>query len=179
LTGWVTDLEPHKKTSVPILYIFAGLPGSGKSTLAQALARRLAAVYVRIDTIEQQLKDSGHAKVTTEGYEVAYQIAADNLKLGLNVVADSCNTVIVTRRAWRKVAMDCGAQPVDIEIVCSDKAEHRRRIETRASIMPRLTWQEVENREYHPWSGDRMVVDTAGRSESESFDDLCRTLSLR
>ena len=176
MTGWVTDLEPHKKTSVPILYIFAGLPGSGKSTLAQALARRLAAVYVRIDTIEQQLKDSGLAQVTTEGYEVAYQIAADNLKLGLNVVADSCNPILVTRKAWRKLAMDCSAQPVDIEIVCSDKTEHRKRLETRA---PLPTWQEVEAREYHPWSIDRIIIETAGRSETESLDDLCRALSLR
>jgi len=39
------------------LIIFAGLPGSGKSTLAAKLASRLAAAYLRIDTIEQGLRD--------------------------------------------------------------------------------------------------------------------------
>ena len=40
------------------LYIFAGLPGTGKSELSQNLARERRAVYLRIDTIEQALRDS-------------------------------------------------------------------------------------------------------------------------
>ena len=39
------------------LYLFASLPGSGKSTLAQRLAQHVGAAYVRIDTIEQALRD--------------------------------------------------------------------------------------------------------------------------
>ena len=39
-----------------MLIIFSGLPGSGKSTIARALARRLGAVYLRIDTIEQAIR---------------------------------------------------------------------------------------------------------------------------
>lgn len=42
-----------------MLYIFSGLPGTGKSTLAQYLAKTLGAVYLRIDTIEQAMKDEG------------------------------------------------------------------------------------------------------------------------
>lgn len=165
---------------MPTLYIFAGLPGSGKSTLARELAKRMAAAYVRIDTIEQKLKDLRAGEITTEGYEVGYRIAAENLRLGLNVVADSCNSVVITRKAWEKVASDSGARPVNIEIVCSDKAEHRRRIETRASNIQGLkptTWEEVECREYHSWSGDRIVIETAGKSESQSLDDLYRALA--
>ena len=48
-------VEPIAKT--PVLFIFAGLPGSGKSTLAGVLAREIRAVYIRIDTIEQALRD--------------------------------------------------------------------------------------------------------------------------
>jgi len=43
------------KNSKSILYIFSGLPGTGKSTLAKIIARKLNAVYIRIDTIEQGL----------------------------------------------------------------------------------------------------------------------------
>ena len=39
-----------------MLIIFGGLPGSGKSTIARALALRLGAVYLRIDTIEQAIR---------------------------------------------------------------------------------------------------------------------------
>lgn len=41
-----------------MLIIFSGLPGSGKSTIARALAQRLGAVYLRIDTIEQAIRDA-------------------------------------------------------------------------------------------------------------------------
>ncbi len=48
---------PDAEVKKPVLFIFSGLPGSGKSTLARAVARHFAAAYVRIDTIEQALRD--------------------------------------------------------------------------------------------------------------------------
>ncbi|MGO6670405.1 AAA family ATPase, partial [Rhizobium ruizarguesonis] len=44
-----------------MLIIFGGLPGSGKTTIARALAERLNAVHVRVDTIEQAIRASGIA----------------------------------------------------------------------------------------------------------------------
>lgn len=41
-----------------MLIILGGLPGSGKTTLAKALAKKLKAVHVRIDSIEQSIKNS-------------------------------------------------------------------------------------------------------------------------
>jgi hypothetical protein len=72
---------------------FCGLPGSGKSTLARAVARRYNAVYLRIDTVEQALRDLCSVDVQGEGYRLAYRIASDNLRLGHSVVADSCNPI--------------------------------------------------------------------------------------
>jgi predicted kinase len=164
---------------MPMLYIFSGLPASGKSTLAQMLAERMAAVYLRVDTIEQTLKDVRAAEVTSEGYGVAYRIATDNLRLGSSVVADSCNAILITRREWERTAAVSNARAVNIETVCSDKAEHRRRVETRASTVPGLkppTWKEVEAREYHTWSRDHIVIETSGKSERESFEELCRAV---
>lgn len=148
--------------------------------LAQVVARQFDAVYLRIDTIEQGLRDLCAVDVQGEGYRLAYRIASDNLRLGQSVVADSCNPIELTRREWEQVARDSNAAYINIEVQCSDASEHRRRVETRAAEVSGLqlpTWQDVANREYHDWTTDRIVVDTAGRSEAECADDLLSKLS--
>ncbi len=152
----------------PLLITLAGLPGSGKSTLAQALADRMRAVWVRIDTIEQAIRDSGvlAGAVGPAGYIVGYGIAETNLRLGHVVIADSVNPISITRNAWCDVAARAGARCVELEVVCSDPVEHRRRVETRVVNVPGLvppTWAEVMAHEREAWTRTPLVVDTAGR----------------
>ena len=157
------------------LFIFSGLPGTGKTTLSKQVAQAISAAHLRIDTLEQGLRDLYGIKVEGEGYRMAYRIAADNLRLGMDVIADSCNPIELTRREWEQVAEDNGAMFVNIEIICSDKSEHRRRVESRMADISGLklpTWDDVVNREYHNWTKDRIVIDTAGRSESECLETL-------
>ena len=115
-------MQTHK----PTLYIFAGLPGSGKTTLSQSLCQSIFAVYLRIDTIEQALRDLYSINVQSEGYQLAYRLAADNLGLGKDVIADSCNPIEFTRQDWQTVALQSGANFINIEVVCSDSKEHQR-----------------------------------------------------
>ena len=160
---------------------FSGLPGSGKTTLSQKLAQHSNAVHLRIDTIEQALRDLCNINVEGEGYELAYRIAADNLRLGLDVIADSCNTIELTRREWENVATSNGAGFVNIEVQCSDTEEHRRRIESRATTIDGLklpNWQAVIDREYDDWSVDRIIIDTANQSISDCLNTLANKLSL-
>jgi predicted kinase len=58
---------------MPTLIAFAGLPGTGKTTIARELARRIGAVYLRIDTIEQALRASRSfaGEIEDAGYRAA------------------------------------------------------------------------------------------------------------
>lgn len=159
-----------------MLVIFSGFPGTGKNTLAQRLAADLGTVWLRIDTIERAIVDSdGALLVGDEGYRVAYAVAEDSLRLGRTVIADSVNPVEITRRAWRKVAERVSVEAVEIEVVCSDEAEHRRRVETRVSLIP-VTWLQVVDREFDPWNGDHIRIDTAGQEIEQSFAALQQAL---
>lgn len=165
-----------------MLYIFSGLPGSGKTTLSRRLARHLGAAYLRIDTIEQGLRDLCSCNVTGEGYRLAYRIAADNLRVGTSVVADSCNPIELTRREWQDVAQKAGVGYINVEIRCSDPDEHRRRVDTRMSDVAGLkapTWEEVEKRTYDAWTGDRIVIDTTAKSVEECVEELLAELPRR
>lgn len=164
-----------------MLYIFGGLPGAGKSTLSQALARQLHAAHLRVDTIEHALRDTGTPVTGPEGYVIAYRVAEDNLRLGLSVVADTVNPLQVTRQAWRAVATQLAVPFAEIEVICSDRTEHRARIETRdvgIAGFPLPTWEDVVAREYEPWETDRIVIDTAGQTPAESLAALQQALAV-
>jgi predicted kinase len=60
-------------------------PATGKTIIARELTRRLAASYLRIDTIEQRLREAGLA-VGASGYVVANALAAENLLIGRTVM---------------------------------------------------------------------------------------------
>lgn len=153
-----------------MLVVLSGLPGVGKTAIARQLAVALDAVHVRIDSIEQALRDAGSV-VEGEGYAVGYAVAEDNLRVGRIVVADCVNPWLLTRNEWRAVADRAGVRAIDVEVVCTDVDEHKRRVEARAADIPGHqlpTWAEVMQRDYQPWNSDRFVIDTARLDVTES-----------
>ena len=166
--------------------IFGGLPGVGKSTIAKLLSKKVKAVYLRIDSIEQSIKEAAKINegnkgvVIAEGYMAACAVAKDNLEIGLTVIADSVNPIEITRNDYRKVATELNISYLEIEVICSDMEEHKTRIETRFSSINGLKlpiWQDVLERDYQPWSTKSITIDTALISETEAVDKVIQELA--
>ncbi|MCL6653248.1 kinase [Agrobacterium rubi] len=165
-----------------MLIIFGGLSGSGKSTVAQALARRIRALYLRVDTVEQAIRTSAPLAeglgVGPSGYVTVYRLATDNLRLGHTVIADSVNPLPTTRNAFRDVAAESGTKFIEVEIVCSDAAVHRHRAETRPPSVDGLSppsWAAIQNRHYEAWIPD-LRIDTSLLSVEQSVVEIVRKL---
>jgi predicted kinase len=171
------ELSDAFSTSNSLLIVFGGLPGTGKTSIARQLAMRMAAVYLRIDTIEQALRASPGVSqpVNEEGYRAAYRLAEENLRLGRNVISDSVNPIQASRDAWVDIGYRTNSRVIEVEVVCTDIETHRRRVETREPDIPGLklsTWEKILARAYEPWSRNRIVIDTARKTILECVAEL-------
>jgi predicted kinase len=155
-------------TRADALVVLAGLPGTGKSTIARLLARRLGAVYLRTDAIAGPMLTNGLTRDPASAGRVAYNIARDvaieNLRIGRSVVVDGVHATHARRALWRRVGDEVSVTVVGLEITVPDAAEHRRRLDRRRaqdSLSP--TWEQVAEMEYDAWSepvdGRRLLVD--------------------
>jgi predicted kinase len=156
----------------PVLVVVGGLPATGKSTIARILAEQTNTPYLRVDRIEQSIVawSALSHPLGPVGYAVAYELAQEQLQLHLDVIVECVNPIALTRDSWSKIAAENGAAILEVEVVCSDESEHRRRVETRTSDVEGLTkptWAAVMEREYEPWRRKHLVVDSA-RMSAES-----------
>lgn len=165
-----------------MLVVIGGLPATGKSTIATALAGRTATPYLRVDRIEQAIvawSPLSHP-LGPVGYGVAYELAQEQLQLGMDVIVECVNPLAATRDGWLDMAATAGAVPIEVEVICSDEAEHRRRVETRTSDVDGLTkptWSAVLKREYEPWNRERLVIDTATTSPETAVDMIAAQMA--
>jgi len=152
----------------------------GKTSVARALCLATSAVHIRIDSIEQAIRESGVTVVSLDdaGYRAGYAVAEDNLRLGRVVIADSVNPIPVTRTAWLDVAKRGGTRGIEVEIRCSDLVEHRQRIEARVRKGNGPTWQQVVDRDYRPWPSAAHSFDTATLTVDQVVARLRAALDL-
>jgi predicted kinase len=150
------------------LILMGGLPGAGKSTVAGGLAAELDVTVLSADTVQAALHRAGIAESAAgvASYVVLEALAEKQLEHGRSVLVDAVNPVEAARSMWRALAERRGAALRIIEIVCSDVALHRSRVEARVRNIPgldELTWARVERRmaNYDAWTGERLVLDSA------------------
>lgn len=162
---------------LPVLVVVGGLPATGKSTIADHLARLVGAPYLRVDRIERAIVaySSLEHPIGAAGYAVAYALASEQLRLGLDVIVECVNPIAVTRDAWVATAGETDAAVLEVEVICSDPAEHRRRVLTRLTDVDGLvkpTWEDVLRREYDPWSRPHLVIDSAGTAPDQAAEQI-------
>ncbi len=157
------------------LYIFSGLPGIGKTSIAKEFAIRTRAVFIRIDTIEQALRNVCNIDVQGEGYRLSYQIVADNLALGSEIVFDCVNPWELTRNEIESIAILQNSKYFNIEIICSNIEEHKKRVEKRQADIAGFklpTWNEIQNKDYHKWTKPVIKIDSFNKTIDQCVDEI-------
>ena len=140
--------------------MLSGLPGVGKSSAARAFSSGGRAVHLRVDTIEAAVMASLLRPASAEdaGYRVAAAQAEEMLAGGHVVVADAANAGPEGRAIW-------GPATLVVEVVCSDRAAHRTRVERRRAETPFGTWvpdwPAVVARRWVPWDRPVLRLDAA------------------
>ena len=150
-----------------MLVVVAGLPGTGKTTLGRAVADLLEATFLRIDSIEAAVARCGLSiSDSPVGYAVGSTVGADQLRAGRTVVVDAVSPITEARNGWVALAAATGSVLRLVEVTCSDRGEHRRRVERRTlDGQPAPTWQQVLDRRYDAWTDPHLVVDNVGDPE--------------
>ena len=124
---------------------------------------------LRVDRIEQAIVawSALSHPLGPVGYAVAHALAREQLELGLDVIVECVNPTALTRDAWVGTAEAASAALVEVEVICSNEDEHRRRADGRSSDVEGLVkpaWTAILDREYEPWLRRPLVVDSATTS---------------
>ncbi len=78
--------------------------------------------------------------------------------------------------------LDHPVGPAGYAVAHTDPEEHRRRVSARASDVPGLvkpSWTQVMEREYEPWTRDRVLIDSARRSVGDAVAQLVDEITAR
>jgi predicted kinase len=168
------------------LIVVSGLPGVGKSATAALVAKRLRAVHLSIDPVEEALLGAGLEPGWATGvaaYEAVRASAETNLLNGCTVVVDAVNDSEPARDTWRRAAASAAADLRWVVLTCSDAGEHQRRLTRRDRgfrFVPEPAWDDIRERreDLSPWVDTRLEVDTSQKSMSDVLTEVLAALAL-
>jgi len=154
------------------LVLFSGLPGVGKTALARRVARHLHIPLFAKDRIQSALRVRGLAdRKTPDGYHLMFDLADEQLSLGVSVVLDAVFPMEGFRSAARDIALRNNANFRPIYCYCSDQSVWRERMKGREQYVLNWTpvgWEAVERLQamYEPWDPETtLFVDSLNNFE--------------
>lgn len=166
------------------IILVCGLPGTGKSTLAEFIAEKLHLPLFSKDTLEASLVE--HGVLNTDqlngvGYTLLKNLVSEHLNRQTHVVLDFIGDKNRVNRFWPDLESN---EILSIECVCSDREEHRKRIETRDRNIKgwyELEWSDVElaKNRYQPLMDNNYVVDTSKKSCGLDYDEILKDIHVR
>ncbi len=119
-----------------MLIVMAGLPAAGKSTIAEVVGNRMGAPVVSVEPIEAAILSAGIDADEPTGlaaYLVAESFAETVISGGTSIIVDAVNAVSPAREQWMKLAERQKSDIRFIEVVCSDRELHEKRLAARAA----------------------------------------------
>jgi len=148
---------------------FTGLPGTGKSTLAEALATETGVPAFAGDWLLGALRPHGvlggleRPAFLAMYYDLLGTLIKRQLMLGQSAIVDCLVNAEIADR-WEELAAEYDGRFRVVECVCSDEAEHRRRLDGRRRGIPgwhEVGWDHVQRMrsEYPRLEGEHLVVD--------------------
>lgn len=158
-----------------MLILLGGRPASGKTSLASHLIRPLETAYIDLATIDAGL---GGATLAIDPADdlasmVAFGLARDNLSHGRSVLVECINPTEASLSSWRTVAAQTDQPIMEIEVLCSDEADYRRRVQARldANAYTPAAFEQMASRR-STWSGPRFPIDTAKRDPASCAAEI-------
>jgi quercetin dioxygenase-like cupin family protein len=80
---------------------------------------------------------------------------------------------LIPAAVWLSVAEHASTKVAEVEVICSDAVQHRRRVETRRSDLEELKlpeWQDIIDREYQNWN--RPHIDQTKRQSTKGIQKM-------
>ena len=152
------------QSNQPTLTIFSGLPGTGKSTLSDYLARELRWPLLRIDDVAGNVPTDADYHFWDEKILVLLTIAEEQLKLGVNVIADSV-FMGADRLHAQEIASKHGASFRPVYCYVSSEKLWEQRVTKRSKSVQDFnvaTWEQIQHQRqwFAPWqTGTALFVD--------------------
>ena len=172
-----------RSTEQATLVIFSGLPGTGKSTLADQLASKHHWPLLRIDDVAGKVPEDADFRFWDEKILVLLNIAEEQLKLGISVIADS--VFMGTDRVHaQEIAKKHGALFRPVYCFVSDEAIWEKRVTKRLEENPDIgvaTWTQIQHQRqwFSTWQPNTGLFIDAVEPIEQNFEKALTFVSDR